>query len=199
MKVGDLVLLKKKDAPPGCWPLGIIEDVRPGPDGLVRVVELRTAEKREPIVYSARNLIVVPVAPDLVERAEYEKDVEDVVSGQDADADANEPVAHVNFERMEEETTGTKLYKTARVVLDELKKGLKTETTEEASTNVSRLTANIQDSLQSRMTTYTAGPWSARPIGDSPIPPPGMQFRKRPREWMRETKNSLTKQQKTDE
>lgn len=41
--VGTLVVLKEDDLAPLCWPLGRIVSATPGPDGLVRVVEVRTA------------------------------------------------------------------------------------------------------------------------------------------------------------
>lgn len=40
-KKGDVVLVKEDDSPPAHWPLGIISNVHPGPDGLVRVVTVR--------------------------------------------------------------------------------------------------------------------------------------------------------------
>ena len=43
VKVGDLVLLVDILAPRGRWPLGLIEEVFPGPDGLVRTVKVRTS------------------------------------------------------------------------------------------------------------------------------------------------------------
>lgn len=42
LKVGDLVLLVDPGAPRNVWPRGIIQQVFPGADGRVRVVELRT-------------------------------------------------------------------------------------------------------------------------------------------------------------
>ena len=41
--VGQLVLLKDDRYPPSKWPLGRIIEVHPGPDGLVRVVTIKTA------------------------------------------------------------------------------------------------------------------------------------------------------------
>ncbi|XP_063915614.1 uncharacterized protein LOC135131698 [Zophobas morio] len=41
-KLGALVLLKEDDAPPLQWPLGRIEELHPGKDGLTRVVTVRT-------------------------------------------------------------------------------------------------------------------------------------------------------------
>ena len=45
LKVGDLVLLQDNMSPRGMWPLGIIEEVFPGTDGLVRSVKVRTTAK----------------------------------------------------------------------------------------------------------------------------------------------------------
>ncbi|MEM7282789.1 MAG: hypothetical protein AAF438_14300 [Pseudomonadota bacterium] len=39
---GDLVLLVEDNAPRGHWPLAVITDVFPGPDGLIRTVKLKT-------------------------------------------------------------------------------------------------------------------------------------------------------------
>ena len=41
-KVGDIVLVIDDQQPRGKWPLGIVESVRPGHDGLVRTVEVRS-------------------------------------------------------------------------------------------------------------------------------------------------------------
>ena len=45
LKVGDLVLLQDNLSPRGMWPLGIVEEVFPGTDGLVRSVKVRTNAK----------------------------------------------------------------------------------------------------------------------------------------------------------
>lgn len=42
-QVGDLVLVRNEQTPPGKWPLGLIDKVHPGQDGLVRVVTVKTA------------------------------------------------------------------------------------------------------------------------------------------------------------
>ena len=41
--VGQLVLIKDDRYPPSQWPLGRIIEVYPGPDGIVRVVTIKTA------------------------------------------------------------------------------------------------------------------------------------------------------------
>ncbi|XP_014216313.1 uncharacterized protein LOC106645067 [Copidosoma floridanum] len=43
VQVGDLVLIKDSQFPPGQWPLALIIKTYSGPDGLIRVVKLRTA------------------------------------------------------------------------------------------------------------------------------------------------------------
>lgn len=42
IKVGMIVILMKENAPPLFWPLGIIEEVYPGTDGVVRVASIKT-------------------------------------------------------------------------------------------------------------------------------------------------------------
>ena len=42
VKVGDLVLLREDNVKCGSWPLRRIEQVHPGQDGIVRVVNVRT-------------------------------------------------------------------------------------------------------------------------------------------------------------
>ncbi len=41
LKVGDLVLLTEQMTPRYLWPMGIVEEVKFGRDGLVRVVKVR--------------------------------------------------------------------------------------------------------------------------------------------------------------
>jgi len=56
VRIGELVLLKDNLLPPTQWKLARITETHPGPDGLVRVVSLRTAhsEYRRPIVQVCR-------------------------------------------------------------------------------------------------------------------------------------------------
>lgn len=42
LKIGDLVLLRDEDTSPAHWPMGRVQDVHPGEDGVVRVVTLKT-------------------------------------------------------------------------------------------------------------------------------------------------------------
>lgn len=46
LNIGDLVLIKVDNAPSCNWPLGRIEALHPGPDGIVRCVTLRTEKSR---------------------------------------------------------------------------------------------------------------------------------------------------------
>ena len=39
--VNDIVIVKEDNMPPTRWPLGLITEVHPGPDGIVRVVTVR--------------------------------------------------------------------------------------------------------------------------------------------------------------
>lgn len=52
IKIDDVVIIKDKNIPPNNWHLGLVIAVHPGPDGLVRVVTLRTKSKeiQRPIV-----------------------------------------------------------------------------------------------------------------------------------------------------
>lgn len=42
VNVGDLVLITKESTPRGVWPMGIVKEVFPGRDGLVRSAKVRT-------------------------------------------------------------------------------------------------------------------------------------------------------------
>ena len=42
MKIGDVVLVVDQNAPHGQWPLGPVEEVFPGQDGQVRIVQVST-------------------------------------------------------------------------------------------------------------------------------------------------------------
>ena len=52
IQIGTVVLLKADNSSPLSWPLGIVEEVFPGPDGVIRVVNIRTKSGlyRRPIV-----------------------------------------------------------------------------------------------------------------------------------------------------
>ena len=51
LKIGELVLIADDNVPRHQWPLGLVSNVFPGPDGLVRSVEVRTkgSTHRRPI------------------------------------------------------------------------------------------------------------------------------------------------------
>lgn len=42
---GDLVLIKEDNMPPLCWPLGRVQAVHPGDNGVVHVVTVKTAKR----------------------------------------------------------------------------------------------------------------------------------------------------------
>ena len=44
IKVGNVVMIKDENSPRMCWPLGVVSEVYPGTDGLVRNVRLKTAK-----------------------------------------------------------------------------------------------------------------------------------------------------------
>ncbi len=44
LKVGDVVLISKVDTPRGKWPLGLVTETYPGPDGPVRQVSIKTCD-----------------------------------------------------------------------------------------------------------------------------------------------------------
>ncbi|XP_077282090.1 uncharacterized protein LOC143908342 [Temnothorax americanus] len=62
IKEGSLVLMTDERYPPSKWPLGRVTKLHPGPDGLTRVVTLRTASSsfKRPIA----KLCVLPFNPD---------------------------------------------------------------------------------------------------------------------------------------
>jgi len=57
LKNDDVVIIKEDNAPPTKWKLGVIINVHPGKDGIVRVATVRTAtgnEMRRPVVKLCR-------------------------------------------------------------------------------------------------------------------------------------------------
>ncbi|KYN13710.1 hypothetical protein ALC57_14112 [Trachymyrmex cornetzi] len=44
VKIRQMVILKEENLPPMCWALARVEEVFPGPDGIVRVVSVRTTK-----------------------------------------------------------------------------------------------------------------------------------------------------------
>ena len=52
LKVGDVVVVADDKLPRGCWPKGMVQSTHPGKDGVVRVVDVKTASGiyRRPVV-----------------------------------------------------------------------------------------------------------------------------------------------------
>ncbi|XP_055387374.1 uncharacterized protein LOC129615957 [Condylostylus longicornis] len=59
MKIGDLVLLRDEKLPPSRWLMGRITEIHPGPDGLVRVVTLKTKDNM--LKRSIAKICLLPV------------------------------------------------------------------------------------------------------------------------------------------
>lgn len=59
LKPGSIVLIKSEVTPPTRWPLGRIIKAIPGKDGLVRVVELKTATST--LIRSVHKIVLLPV------------------------------------------------------------------------------------------------------------------------------------------
>lgn len=62
IKVNDLVLVKQEVTPPLQWPLGRIIELHPGPDGVVRVVTIKTAKGL--LRRSCKKICKLPVVCD---------------------------------------------------------------------------------------------------------------------------------------
>lgn len=60
VEIGDLVILKDDNTPPGQWPLGLITETHPGKDQLVRVVTVKTAHG-----YYKRPITKICVVPKI--------------------------------------------------------------------------------------------------------------------------------------
>lgn len=59
IKINDLVLIKEENIPPLCWPMGRVEKLHEGNDGITRVATIKTAKgisKR-----TIRNLCLLPL------------------------------------------------------------------------------------------------------------------------------------------
>lgn len=52
IKINDVVIVRENNLPPNAWVLGLVTDVHPGPDGLIRVVTLKSKNKlyQRPVV-----------------------------------------------------------------------------------------------------------------------------------------------------
>ncbi|XP_050527987.1 uncharacterized protein LOC126898083 [Daktulosphaira vitifoliae] len=63
VNIGDIVVINMPNQPPTHWKLGVVEAVHPGPDQIVRIATIRTAETtiKRPVV----KLAVLPTDPDL--------------------------------------------------------------------------------------------------------------------------------------
>ncbi|XP_055589036.1 uncharacterized protein LOC129741338 [Uranotaenia lowii] len=69
IKPNQMVIIQDDLLPPAQWPLGIITDVHPGKDGVVRVVTLRTA-KRDGISRCVNKLALLPMPEPETEQNE---------------------------------------------------------------------------------------------------------------------------------
>ena len=60
-RIGDVVLIRDEINPPAKWPLGIISELHPGSDGVVRVVRLKTEKSfyTRPVV---KLVLLMPLA-----------------------------------------------------------------------------------------------------------------------------------------
>lgn len=65
LKEGDLVIVKQKDISPLNWPMGRIVKTIPGPDGRVRVAEVRMGPKNNVYLRSYTKLCPVPMKDNL--------------------------------------------------------------------------------------------------------------------------------------
>ena len=56
LREGETVLVVDHNTPRGCWPLARVTKTYPGPDGLVRVVEVKTARDvyKRPVTKTVR-------------------------------------------------------------------------------------------------------------------------------------------------
>ena len=57
----DLVILKDNDCHRNLWPVGLIEKVFPGQDGLVRKIQVRVVRDGHPFVYVRPVTQIVPL------------------------------------------------------------------------------------------------------------------------------------------
>lgn len=62
LEVGNVVLIKDDNLPPGKWPMGKIIETHPGKDGLVRVVSIKTRNSimKRPVL----KLVLLPTQPE---------------------------------------------------------------------------------------------------------------------------------------
>ena len=65
LMIGDIVLVREKNAPRNSWPLGRVEEVKPSADGLVRSVFVRLGKGCKKLVYRAvANLVLLVPTQD---------------------------------------------------------------------------------------------------------------------------------------
>ena len=73
--MNDIVLIKNESTPRNEWPMGVVTDVEPDTNGLVRSVKLRT---RQPEVRRPVHKLVLILAAD--ERRDHDEDSQDFKS-----------------------------------------------------------------------------------------------------------------------
>lgn len=155
IKKGDVVIISDDFRAPGQWPMGRVEEVIPGKDGLVRVCRIRTNMKTKIIERSARCLKVLPIQPELEDQMEYVKGIEDLES------DPKKVGMHTSEEMEQEENVCHVL------VGEELGKR------EEPEKKRPRY-----------MDLGSGEEWVAKPPDVFYEPPPGIVYRRHPREWL---------------
>lgn len=64
LEINDVVILRDDLSPPTQWALGVVSEVFPGRDGLVRVVSVRTAKSQ--FRRGVKKLIYLPTDGDCV-------------------------------------------------------------------------------------------------------------------------------------
>lgn len=77
--IGDIVIIKDEQTAPGEWPLAKVTEVLPGKDGLVRVCRMLVGKTGKTMERSVRNLIVLPVRPEIVEQYDYIREFDELL------------------------------------------------------------------------------------------------------------------------
>ena len=76
IREGDLCLIKSEQQPPSRWPLARVLKTHPGPDGLIRVLTLKTATSE--FTRPLNKLILLPfTATEEVDAGSSQSDVVD--------------------------------------------------------------------------------------------------------------------------
>ena len=116
LKKGSIVLMREDNVPRMCWPLGLITELFPGRDGIVRCVNVQTAKgvfcrpvqklHDLEIYYDVNNVKENSQIPE-----ETSREISSVLSGEDVEAnnDETENLAQVNLPQV-------KMTKSGRVV-----------------------------------------------------------------------------------